>query len=194
MKRPFLQWVDALTIAIPAGYTFGRIGNFMNGELYGRVTTMPWGMVFPRASRFSIANDWVRDVAAKAQLAIPEGAHLINLPRHPSQLYEMFFEGIVLFLCLWFVRKHKPFDGFMTALYSIGYGFMRFFIEYFREPDANLGYRFAKNADAPTYFNESLLNISTGQVLCLAMIAVGLAFIGVGLYLKKKSALRVHNG
>jgi phosphatidylglycerol:prolipoprotein diacylglycerol transferase len=189
-KKPLLKWVDALAIAIPAGYTFGRIGNFLNGELYGRVTTMPWGMVFPRAGRFSLTNDWVKDIVSKAHLAIPEGARLINLPRHPSQLYEMFFEGIVLFLLLWFLRKHKPFDGFMAALYSIGYGFMRFCIEYFREPDANMGYLFAKNADAPTYFNESLLNLSTGQVLCLAMIAAGLVVIVLGALLKKRNGAK----
>jgi phosphatidylglycerol:prolipoprotein diacylglycerol transferase len=185
-KKPVLKWIDAIVIAIPAGYTFGRIGNFLNGELYGRVTTMPWGMIFPAASKFSVTLDWVRVVAEKAQLAIPEGVRLINLPRHPSQLYEAFFEGLVVFLLLWLLRKHKPFDGFMTAMYSIGYGVVRFFIEYFREPDAELGYRFAKIEDAPTYFNESLLNISTGQVLCLAMIAAGLGFIILGAILKKQ--------
>jgi phosphatidylglycerol:prolipoprotein diacylglycerol transferase len=184
-KKPILKWVDAIVIAIPAGYTFGRIGNFLNGELFGRITTVPWGMIFPAADKFSISNDWVRAIAEKAQLVIPASG-TINLPRHPSQLYEAFFEGIVVFLLLWFLRKHKPFDGFMTALYSIAYGFVRFFIEYFREPDEKLGYRFAKNPNASTYFNESLFNISTGQVLCLAMIAAGLVVIVLGLLLKKK--------
>ena len=66
-------------------------------------------------------------------MVIEEGQKLVNLPRHPSQLYEAFFEGIVLGTILWFLRKHKPFDGFLTAMYTIGYGFFRFIIEYFRE-------------------------------------------------------------
>jgi phosphatidylglycerol:prolipoprotein diacylglycerol transferase len=188
-KKPVLKWIDAIVIAIPAGYTFGRIGNFLNGELYCRVTTVPWGMVFPAVPKeeyVSVSLDWVQAVIAKAKLVVPEGVRLINLPRHPSQLYEAFFEGLVVFLLLWFLRKHKPFDGFMTAMYSIGYGFVRFFIEYFREPDAELGYRFQKTVDAKTYLNESLLNISTGQVLCLAMIAAGLGFIVLGAILKKR--------
>ncbi|MDR3284011.1 MAG: prolipoprotein diacylglyceryl transferase, partial [Treponema sp.] len=80
----------------------------------------------------------------------------------------------------------KPFDGFLAAVYTAGYAIFRFFIEYFREPDTDLGYRFAKDAGAPTYLNESLLNISTGQVFCLGMVAVSLGFIILGLVFKKK--------
>ncbi len=169
-KKPVLKWIDAMAIAIPLGYTFGRLGNFLNGELFGRVTTMPWGIVFPDAQKFSAS----RDIADKAGIVIAEGQKLVNLPRHPSQLYEAFFEGIVLWTLLWFCRKRKPFDGFMAALYTIGYGTVRFVIEYFREPDADLGYRIETVAGTPTYFNTSLLNISTGQILCLLMIGGGL--------------------
>jgi phosphatidylglycerol:prolipoprotein diacylglycerol transferase len=186
-KKPLLKWIDAMVIAIAAGYTFGRIGNFLNGELYGRVATVPWGMISPGASRFSLSNQWVREIAEQARLVIPEGARLVNLPRHPSQLYEAFFEGFALFLLLWFLRKRKPFDGFFAALYSIGYAAFRFVIEYFREPDADIGYRFTQSADPSIYFNESWLNISTGQVLCLGMIAAGLAFIVLGMIRKKRS-------
>jgi phosphatidylglycerol:prolipoprotein diacylglycerol transferase len=168
-----------MVVAIPLGYTFGRIGNFLNGELYGRITTMPWGMIFPGAQRFSVSIPWVKDFAEQAGLTIAENARLINLPRHPSQLYEAFFEGIVLFLILWFLRKKKPFDGFILGLYPIGYGVFRFFIEYFREPDAELGYRIATVADAPTYLNVSWGNISTGQILCLLMIAGGIGLLTV---------------
>jgi phosphatidylglycerol:prolipoprotein diacylglycerol transferase len=185
-KRPLLKWVDAMSIAIPAGYSFGRLGNFLNGELYGRVTTVPWGMTFPAARRFSLSLDWVRQTAEQAGIDIPPDALLINLPRHPSQLYEAFFEGIFLFVILWLVRKHKPFDGFMAALYSIGYGAVRFFIEYFREPDTDIGYRIAAKGDAATYLNESWLNISTGQILCVLMIAAGLAFILAGRWRSRK--------
>ena len=168
-KQPLWKWVDAMAIAIPIGYTFGRIGNFLNGELYGRITTMPWGMVFPGAERFSANIDWVQEYAAKIGMDITN-ARLVNLPRHPSQLYEAFFEGIVLFLILWFTRKHKKFDGQMTFTYAGGYGLFRFFIEYFREPDADIGYRIAKDSAAPIYTNTSLFNLPTGHILCFLMI------------------------
>ena len=168
-KQPLWKWVDAMAIAIPIGYTFGRIGNFLNGELYGRITTMPWGMVFPGAERFSANIDWVQEYAAKIGMDITN-ARLVNLPRHPSQLYEAFFEGIVLFLILWFTRKHKKFDGQMTFTYAGGYGLFRFFIEYFREPDADIGYRIAKDSAAPIYTNTSLFNFTTGHILCFLMI------------------------
>ena len=168
-KQPLWKWVDAMAIAIPIGYTFGRIGNFLNGELYGRITTMPWGMVFPGAERFSANIDWVQEYAAKIGMDITN-ARLVNLPRHPSQLYEAFFEGIVLFFILWFTRKHKKFDGQMTFTYAGGYGLFRFFIEYFREPDADIGYRIAKDSAAPIYTNTSLFNFTTGHILCFLMI------------------------
>ena len=184
-KRPLWKWVDAMVVAIPLGYTFGRIGNFLNGELYGRITTMPWGMIFPGAQRFSVSIPWVTEFAEKAGLTIAENARLINLPRHPSQLYEAFFEGIVLFLIMWFLRKKKPFDGFMAGIFLIGYGVFRFVIEYFREPDADLGYRISVT-DAPTYLNVSLLNISTGQILCFLMIVAGIGLILARYFITKK--------
>lgn len=184
-KRPLWKWVDAMVVAIPLGYTFGRIGNFLNCELYGRITTMPWGMIFPGAQRFSVSLPWVTEFAEKAGLTIAENARLINLPRHPSQLYEAFFEGIVLFLIMWFLRKKKPFDGFMSGMFLIGYGVFRFVIEYFREPDADLGYRISVT-DAPTYLNVSLLNISTGQILCFLMIVAGIGLILARYFITKK--------
>ncbi|NTU52891.1 MAG: prolipoprotein diacylglyceryl transferase [Chlorobiaceae bacterium] len=132
-KVDFLRTVDLFIPALPLGYTFGRLGNFINGELYGRVTTSAIGMYFPNAP----------------------GAAL----RHPSQLYEAFFEGIVLFVILWAIRKKAPWPGYLSGLYLIGYGTVRFFIEFFREPDSQLGLVF--------------LNFSMGQVLCFIMIAAG---------------------
>ena len=184
-KKPILKWIDAMGIAIPLGYTFGRLGNFLNGELFGRITTMPWGMVFPDARRFSISIPWVNEFMAKIGMVAAEGQTLVNLPRHPSQLYEAFFEGIVLFLILWFVRKKKPFDGFILGLYPIGYGVFRFFIEYFREPDIELGYRIASVQDAPTYLNVSWGNISTGQILCMLMIIGGVGLL-IALAIKQR--------
>ena len=128
---------DLFCPAIPLGYTFGRIGNFINGELFGRVTTMPWGMYFPLDPSQSL--------------------------RHPSQLYEALFEGIVLFILLWLIRKKKIFDGFLVGIYICGYGFVRFFIEFFREPDYQLGL--------------VLGFMSMGQVLCLLMMAAGMGIL-----------------
>lgn len=173
-KRPILQWIDAMVVAIAFGYTFGRLGNFLNGELFGRITTMPWGMVFPHAQQFSAAIPWVQDFAAEAGMVIQEGQKLVNLPRHPSQLYEALFEGVILGTILWSVRNRKPFTGFTSALYTIGYGVFRFVIEYFREPDIDIGYRIEAVSGTPTYLNTSWLNISTGQILCLMMVMGGL--------------------
>ena len=184
-KRPLWKWVDAMVVAIPLGYTFGRIGNFLNGELYGRITTMPWGMIFPGAQRFSVSIPWVKEFAENAGLTIAENARLTNLPRHPSQLYEAFFEGIVLFLILWFLRKKKPFDGFLSGMFLIGYGTFRFIIEYFREPDADLGYIISVT-DASTYINDSLFNISMGQILCFLMILAGIGIILARYFITKK--------
>ena len=184
-RRPVLKWIDAMVCAIPLGYTFGRLGNFMNGELYGRITTMPWGMVFPAAERFSAKLPWVKEFAQKIGMELPASG-LVNLPRHPSQFYEAFFEGIVLWLIIWNLRKYKKFDGMLAAVYTGGYGFFRFFIEYFREPDADLGYRIAKDSSAPIYTNTSLLNFSTGQILCFLMMLLAIVFIVVGLRLSKK--------
>ncbi len=130
---------DLYIPGIPLGYTFGRLGNFINGELYGRITSAPIGMHFPLA---------------------PERAL-----RHPSQLYEAFFEGVFLFAVLWSVRKARAPRGAMLAFYLAGYGVVRFFIEFFREPDAHLGF-------VVGFF-------SMGQVLCAAMIAAGIVLLAV---------------
>ncbi len=178
-KKPVMQWIDAMVTAIPLGYTFGRLGNFLNGELYGRITTVKWGVVFPGAQRFSSSIQWVQDFASQSGIDI--NTALVNLPRHPSQLYEALFEGLFLWLIIWICHKNKPFHGFSGALYTTGYGIVRFVIEYFREPDADIGYRIALDTGAPIYMNTSLFNISTGQVLCFLMIIGGIT-LGVSCY------------
>lgn len=186
-KKPLWKWIDAMCTAIPLGYTFGRLGNFLNGELYGRITTMPWGMVFPtvpKTERFMAKLDWV--AAFMQKIGMESSDVLVNLPRHPSQLYEALFEGLVLFTLIWLLHKKKPFDGFSAALYTIGYGTVRFFIEYFREPDADIGYRIAADSNAPIYLNTSLLNISTGQILCTLMILGGIGVMVTTWCLSKK--------
>jgi phosphatidylglycerol:prolipoprotein diacylglycerol transferase len=147
-KIDFWNFADLFSPAIPLGYTFGRIGNFINGELYGRMTDVPWGMYFP--------HDPTRQL------------------RHPSQLYEAFFEGIVLFIILWSLRKKKTFDGFFFSLYLIGYGMIRFIIEFLREPDLHLGFIWA--------------SLSMGQLLCLLMMAAGM-----GVFAYRRSAVCVRH-
>ncbi|MEW5814112.1 MAG: prolipoprotein diacylglyceryl transferase [Spirochaetota bacterium] len=189
-KIDVLQWGDMLFAGIPLGYTFGRIGNFINGELYGRVATVPWGMVFPGAERFPAGEKWVQEIAGKAGLTITDMTQMVNLPRHPSQLYEAFFEGIFLWLILWFIlRKRKTFKGFIMGMYVIGYGIVRFFIEYVREPDIGIGFpiKFV-NIPNPTYLFITPWNFSTGQILCFMMIVGGVVFLLIRGRLVKRQA------
>ena len=190
-KQPVFKWMDAMVCCIPLGYTFGRIGNFLNGELYGRVTTMPWGMVFPYAEPFSSSLQWVQDIAAKIGMDITN-VRLVNLPRHPSQLYEAFFEGIILWTIIWVFRKHKKFDGMLSAIYTAGYGFFRFFIEYFREPDEEIGFIIGDKA-ANIYENTSLTNFSTGQLLCFLMILGGILMATLAYFIAKKNTNSADN-
>lgn len=111
-KLDFWQLADFIVPAVPAGYFFGRLGNFLNGELYGKATSKIWGMYFTSDN--------------------------LGLSRHPSQLYEAFFEGIVLFAILWALRNKPKFAGYLFCLYLGGYGFFRFWLEFFRQPDENI--------------------------------------------------------
>ncbi len=190
-KQSITKWTDAMVCCIPLGYTFGRLGNFMNGELYGRVTTAPWGMVFPAAERFSSSLEWVQNTAAQIGMDI-SSLRLVNLPRHPSQLYEAFFEGIVLWLIIWFCRKHKKFDGMLGCIYTGGYGLFRFFIEYFREPDEEIGFVLG-DTSANIYENVSLTNFSTGQILCFLMILGSIIYATTMIIMQKKSAKTADN-
>jgi phosphatidylglycerol:prolipoprotein diacylglycerol transferase len=146
----FWRFADLFSAAIPLGYTFGRIGNFINGELFGRITAVPWGMYFP--------------------LDPSQELH------HPSQLYEAFFEGIFLFVLLWSIRKKQYFDGFLLSLYLVGYGTVRFFIEFVREPDPQIGL---------------LMGVLTmGQMLCIIMIFMGLSLF----FIKRRTGPSVQPG
>jgi len=173
-KFSFFSLTDLVVAGIPLGYTFGRLGNFINGELWGRVTTSGIGMIFPNAPRFSTTEEWVRETADTVGIAYNSG-EMIQLPRHPSQLYEAFFEGIFLWIVLWFFfRRRKKFPGYLLGVYLIGYGTVRFVIEYFREPDIGIGYpiQLAEQAYPQALFL-SLWNFSTGQILCFLMILGG---------------------
>lgn len=131
---PLLLTGDVMVTAATVGLGLGRIGNFINGELYGRVTDLPWGMVFPGA-----------------------GA----LPRHPSQLYEAFLEGAVLFSILWWLNRRRVAAGVPFFTFFLLYGVFRFTIEFFRQPDAHLGFLWG--------------GATMGQLLSLPMVLLGLA-------------------
>src|SRR5438552_4879755 len=158
-RRHKLSWTslgDNLVVAAPIGLFFGRCANFINGELYGRATNLPWAMQFPK-ELLDHPAEAERAISACAQvdpsLTTPEaivGAvhrqpevaaalRSILTPRHPSQLYEAFFEGIVLFAILWFVRtRMRQPNGMLMGLFFMCYAVFRIVIEYFREPDAML--------------------------------------------------------
>ena len=140
-RRHQIRWLavtDFIAPLVPLGLAAGRLGNFINGELWGRATDLPWGMVFPQADDGGIA-------------------------RHPSQLYQLAGEGLLLFVILWFyARKPRP-VGAVSAVFLIGYGSLRFLAEFAREPDDFLGLLG--------------LGLSMGQWLSLPMIAAGVALL-----------------
>lgn len=133
-KKNFLVIADFVAPLVPLGLAAGRIGNFINGELWGRVTNVSWGMVFPYAG---------------------------NQPRHPSQLYEFLLEGIILFIIVWYyARKPRP-TGSVAAVFLMGYAFSRIVVEFFREPDQDIGF--------------IIFNLLTmGQLLSIIMFLIGL--------------------
>ncbi len=132
-KMDFFKVADIIIPTCPIGLGLGRIGNFINGELFGKPSNLPWAMIFPNGG---------------------------PMPRHPSQLYEAFLEGMCLFLILWFYKDRKRHDGDVFALFLILYGIFRIVCELFREPDAHLGY---------------ILGIFTmGQILSIFMLSIGI--------------------
>ncbi len=169
---------DNLVVTAPLGLFFGRCANFINGELYGRAANIPWAVQFPKELTENVveAN---RAIAACAQIdpslnssdaivaavrhepQVKEILRTILTPRHPSQLYEAFFEGIVLFAILWFVRTRlrQP-NGVLTGLFLVCYAIFRIAVEYFREPDASL-----------------IAGFTRGQFFSFFLIAIGLAII-----------------
>ena len=179
--RHKISWMnlgDNLGVTAPVGLFFGRCANFINGELYGRITTVPWAIQFPKelldhpteANR-AIASCSQIDPSLTTPEAIVAAVHRqpqvaatlrsILPPRHPSQLYEAFFEGIVLFAILWFVRtRTRQPNGMLMGLFFTCYAIFRIVIEYFREPDATLIGHFTR-----------------GQFFSFFLIAIGLGFV-----------------
>ncbi|MDR9285201.1 prolipoprotein diacylglyceryl transferase [Burkholderia multivorans] len=174
-KRHWLQVTDFVAPMVPTGLAAGRLGNFINGELWGRVTDpgAPWAMLFPGAMRDDAA--WLPkhpELVEKWYLADVFMQYQM-LPRHPSQLYEIALEGIALFFVLFFfARKPRPM-GAVSALFLIGYGLARFTVEFAREPDDFLGLL--------------ALGLSMGQWLSLPMIVAGIALM-VWAYRRRRTA------
>ncbi|MBI6529311.1 prolipoprotein diacylglyceryl transferase [Proteus vulgaris] len=157
-KRGFFQVADFVAPLIPFGLGLGRIGNFINGELWGRVTLdTPWAFLFPNSR-----SEDLQLVAQDPSTLLPIIQEYGVLPRHPSQLYEMLLEGVVLFIILnIFVRKNRP-VGSVSGLFLIGYGAFRIIVEFFRQPDAQLGL---------------FSGVSMGQLLSIPMILLGIIFM-----------------
>lgn len=176
-RLPILDWGDMLVAGIPLAYTFGRLGNFINGELFGRVTTASWGVVFPHARSFPAAESWVQEKAAAVGMDISEMT-MVNLPRHPTQLYEAITEGILSWLVIWFIlRKRKPFDGFLVAIYTLSYGVFRFFIDYFRMPlSGDFALRLS-SIENPPHLLLTPWNFIMSQFYSFAMIAAGVVLL-----------------
>jgi len=149
-NKSFLSVGDFVAPLVPIGLGTGRLGNFINAELWGRQTDVPWAMVFPTDS--------------------------LQVPRHPSQLYEFFLEGVVLFAILYVITRKPRSLGLASGAFLIGYGIFRTIVEFFREPDAHLG----------LYFSF----ISKGQILSLPMILVGILVIYLGYLSQEKSAIK----
>ena len=144
IHKPVFDVTDFLIPVVPVGLFTGRIGNFINAELWGKTTDVSWGMVFPGAG---------------------------SLPRHPSQLYEAFLEGLCLFVILWWFSARPRPRMAVSGLFLSGYGVFRFAVEFVREPDAHLGYL-------------GLGWVTMGQVLSLPMILAGVVLFGLA-YRKK---------
>jgi phosphatidylglycerol:prolipoprotein diacylglycerol transferase len=194
--RHKISWTnlgDNLVVVAPIGLFCGRCANFINGELYGRPTTVPWAMLFPKEI-LDPANAAVADHALLAaqtvapSLTTPEAIvnglqthpllreklHFILTPRHPSQLYEALLEGVALFAILWLVRtRTRQPNGVLTGLFFVCYAIFRIIVEYFREPDASL-----------------IAGFTRGQFFSFFLIAIGLAFIIVGRIRNEQSAPR----
>jgi phosphatidylglycerol:prolipoprotein diacylglycerol transferase len=158
-RRNGLHWFDTIDFVaplIPAGLGFGRLGNYIGGELWGRTSDVPWAVIFPKA-----LPEPFHSLDGAALRAAHEAGALDAFARHPSQLYQAFFEGVVMFvLLLWFSARPRPRYA-VGGLFGVLYGVGRFAVEFVREPDAHLGYL-------------AFGWLTMGQLLSMPMIAVGL--------------------
>ncbi|MCE5233091.1 MAG: prolipoprotein diacylglyceryl transferase [Mizugakiibacter sp.] len=158
-RVPFFDAIDFVAPLVPIGLGLGRLGNFINGELWGHVTGKPWGMIFPHALQL---DPRFQDMDVAQLKALYASGALDAFARHPSQLYEFALEGVVMFAALWLFSR-KPRRRFaVSGLFALLYGCFRFAVEFVREPDVQLGYLL------DTHW------LTMGQVLSLPLIAIGL--------------------
>ncbi|HRG15406.1 MAG TPA: prolipoprotein diacylglyceryl transferase [Pseudomonadota bacterium] len=156
-RRHAFDTIDFIAPLVPLGLGFGRIGNWIGGELWGRHTDVPWGVIFPKAiEHLGLSLDEIKAQAAQGLLN--------HEMRHPSQLYQAFLEGVLLGgVMLWFTRRERPRYA-ASGVFALVYGLGRFVVEFAREPDAHMGYI-------------AFGWMTTGQALSLPLIAVGLMFL-----------------
>jgi len=158
---PLFRVTDFVAPLVPLGLFAGRIANFINGELWGAPTRLPWGMQVECARFVSLCRD---------KLGLPAGTHL-SPPLHPTQLYEALLEGALLFLILWlFSARPRPRMA-VSGLFLLGYGLFRFAVEFVRMPDVQLGYL-------------AFGWLTMGQLLSLPMILLGLALLALAYHRK----------
>lgn len=165
-KKGFFEIADFVAPLVPLGIASVRIGNFINGELWGRLTDKPWGMIFPD----SLPNTyWNYSITKLNELNLQ--GQLSEFVRHPSTLYESFLEGFVTFFIVWIVSKRFKRKGIASGTFLICYGVSRFFVEFFRQPDENRGF---------IAFDW----MTMGQLLTIPIIILGLLFL-FGVFTKK---------
>ncbi len=156
-NRSFWQVADFVAPMVPLGLAFGRLGNFIGGELWGRLTDVPWAMIFAKSTAFRPAE------TAALNDAWRSGA-LDHLARHPSQLYQAGMEGLALFLILmWYSKRPRP-RAAVSGLFLLGYGVFRLIVEFFRQPDEHLGFL-------------AMQWLTMGMLLSLPMILAGIIII-----------------
>jgi phosphatidylglycerol---prolipoprotein diacylglyceryl transferase len=158
-KLHIFDCIDFIAPLVPPGLGLGRFGNFINGELWGKITTQPWGVIFPE----SLPDAYSRLSAAQIQ-AMHANGELNEFARHPSQLYQMGWEGIVMFVFLYLLTRKPRARYLASGWFALLYGLFRFAVEFVREPDVQLGY-FATNW------------LTMGQILSVPLIVIGLLFI-----------------
>jgi phosphatidylglycerol:prolipoprotein diacylglycerol transferase len=158
-KLVFWDVVDFMAPLVPPGLAFGRIGNYIGGELWGRTTDLPWAVIFPSGLPGDLATG-----SAERLAALHASGALDAFARHPSQLYEAFLEGVVMFALLWWYSSRSRPRYAVSGLFALLYGVFRFAIEFVRVPDAHIGYL------AFDWF-------TMGMLLCVPLIAAGIGLL-----------------
>jgi phosphatidylglycerol:prolipoprotein diacylglycerol transferase len=156
-RQHYFDVIDFVAPLVPIGLGLGRFGNFINGELWGRPTTLPWGMIFPRALQEQ--PQWSEAGMAQLRSLYASGT-LDAQARHPSNLYEFFLEGVVMFAVLWWFSARPRRRGAVSGVFALLYGCFRFAVEFVRQPDEQLGFI-------------AFHWLTMGQLLSLPLIAVG---------------------